>query len=130
MRKGEILGLMWSDVDWKKGTLRIERQLQQASFERSGPGTDQDQIQPASDQARQRACWPCWKRIVRNRKPKKLLAGDRWKEHGMIFTTSIGTYIDQTKVSREFKSHPSRAPGCRISASTTCGTPRSRSCWT
>jgi integrase len=34
---------------------------------------------------------------------QKALAGERWKEHGMIFTTSIGTYIDQTKVSRAFK---------------------------
>jgi integrase len=35
---------------------------------------------------------------------QKALAGERWKEHGMIFTTSIGIYIDQTKISREFKS--------------------------
>jgi integrase len=34
---------------------------------------------------------------------QKVLAGERWKENGMIFTTSIGTYIDQTKMSREFK---------------------------
>jgi integrase len=30
LRKGELLGLLWEDVDWEKGTLRIERQLQQA----------------------------------------------------------------------------------------------------
>jgi integrase len=35
---------------------------------------------------------------------QKALAGERWQEHGLIFTTSIGTYIDQPKVSREFKS--------------------------
>ena len=34
---------------------------------------------------------------------QKAVAGNRWQEHGMIFTTSIGTYIDQTKVSRAFK---------------------------
>src|SRR5450759_4842711 len=34
---------------------------------------------------------------------QKALAGDRWKENGMIFTTRVGTFIDQTKVSREFK---------------------------
>jgi integrase len=26
MRKGEILGLMWTDVDWDKSILRVERQ--------------------------------------------------------------------------------------------------------
>ena len=34
---------------------------------------------------------------------QKIQAGDGWKDNGMIFTTGIGTYIDQTKVSREFK---------------------------
>jgi integrase len=38
-----------------------------------------------------------------NQEIQKYLMGDRWQETGMIFTTSIGTYIDQTKVSREFK---------------------------
>ena len=28
LRKGELLGLMWSDVDWQRGALKIERQLQ------------------------------------------------------------------------------------------------------
>ena len=34
---------------------------------------------------------------------QKALAGDRWQEKGRIFMTSIGTYIDQTKVSSAFK---------------------------
>ena len=33
MRKGEILGLMWTDVDREKSTLRVERQLQPVSYE-------------------------------------------------------------------------------------------------
>ena len=28
MRQGELLGLKWSDLDWKKGALRVRRQLQ------------------------------------------------------------------------------------------------------
>lgn len=35
LRKGELFGLMWSDVDWQKGVLRVKRQLQMASW--SGP---------------------------------------------------------------------------------------------
>jgi integrase len=34
---------------------------------------------------------------------QKAFACESWQEHGMIFTTSVGTFIDQTKVSREFK---------------------------
>jgi integrase len=31
MRQGELLGLKWSDLDWKKGALRIRRQLQRVN---------------------------------------------------------------------------------------------------
>jgi integrase len=34
---------------------------------------------------------------------QKTLTGDNWKENGMIFTTGIGTYASQSKVSKEFK---------------------------
>jgi hypothetical protein len=34
---------------------------------------------------------------------QKAFACESWQEHGMIFTTSVGTFIDQTKISREFK---------------------------
>ena len=30
MRKGELLGLKWSDLDWKSGVLDVQRQLQQS----------------------------------------------------------------------------------------------------
>ncbi len=33
----------------------------------------------------------------------RIAAGDRWKENDLIFASSIGTYLDQTKVSRELK---------------------------
>ena len=31
MREGELLGLKWSDIDWNKGVLFVQRQLQQIS---------------------------------------------------------------------------------------------------
>lgn len=102
LRKGELLGLMWSDVDWQKGVLKVERQLQQAYWSsaelvptktRSGRrqiklGKDGLAILGAHHQKQE---------------SQKIQAGDGWKENGMIFTTGVGTYIDQTKVSREFK---------------------------
>jgi integrase len=30
-------------------------------------------------------------------------AGEKWQENGLIFTSSIGTFMDQSKVSKEFK---------------------------
>ena len=31
MRKGEILGLKWSDLDWKRGLIRVQRQVQRVT---------------------------------------------------------------------------------------------------
>jgi integrase len=33
----------------------------------------------------------------------KAAAGEQWQENGLIFTTQIGTFVDQSKLSREFK---------------------------
>jgi integrase len=102
MRKGEILGLMWTDVDWEKSVLRVERQLQPVSFVGGA-------LVPTKTKAGRRTikigkvAIALLKEHREKQELQKALAGDRWKEHGMIFTTSIGTYIDQTKVSRAFK---------------------------
>ena len=102
MRKGEVLGLMWTDVDWEKSVLRVERQLQPVSFVGGA-------LVPTKTKAGRRTikigkgAIALLKEHREKQELQKALAGDRWKEHGMIFTTSIGTYIDQTKVSRAFK---------------------------
>ena len=102
MRKGEILGLMWTDVDWEKSILRIERQLQPVSYEGGA-------LVPTKTKSGRRhimvgkGALTLLKAHRERQEMQKAVAGNRWQEHGMIFTTSIGTYIDQTKVSREFK---------------------------
>jgi len=102
MRKGEILGLMWSDVDWEKSTLRVDRQLQPVSYEGGA-------LVPTKTKSGRRhimvgkVAIALLKEHHQRQEMQKAVAGNRWQEHGMIFTTSIGTYIDQTKVSRAFK---------------------------
>lgn len=102
MHKGEILGLMWTDVDWEKSVLRVERQLQPVSVGGSA-------LVPTKTKAGRRTIMigkvaiALLKEHREKQELQKAVAGDRWKEHGMIFTTSIGTYIDQTRISRAFK---------------------------
>jgi len=102
MRKGEILGLMWTDVDWEKSILRIERQLQPVSYEGGA-------LVPTKTKSGRRhimvgkVALALLKEHRERQELQKAVAGNRWQEHGMLFTTSIGTYIDQTKVSRAFK---------------------------
>lgn len=102
LRKGELLGLMWSDVDWQKGFLKVERQLQQANWSSA-------ELVPTKTRSGRRQIklgkggLAMLEAHHQKQEAQKIQAGDGWKENGMIFTTSVGTYIDQTKVSREFK---------------------------
>ena len=102
LRKGELLGLMWADVNWKKRTLRIERQLQQAGWRSA-------ELVPTKTKSGRRVIKLGKATVAKlqehrqRQEERKALAGSSWQEHGMIFTTSIGTFLDQSKVSREFK---------------------------
>jgi integrase len=102
LRKGELLGLMWSDVDWQKSVLKVERQLQQAY-------SSSAELVPTKTRSGRRqiklgkGTLAMLEAQHQRQENQKALAGNGWKENDMIFTTSIGTYIDQTRVSREFK---------------------------
>jgi len=93
---------MWSDVDWEKSILGIERQLHPVSFEGGA-------LVPTKTKSGRRhiLVGPLAVTLLKDHREKKerqkVLSGNCWQEHGMIYTTSIGTYIDQTKVSRAFK---------------------------
>jgi integrase len=102
MRKGELLGLKWTDVDWTKGVLNVQRQLQTI------PNQGYALVAPKSKAGyRQiKLGLGTLRQLEAHQKRQELAriaAGERWQEHGLIFTTSIGTYCDQTRVSRELK---------------------------
>jgi integrase len=102
LRKGELLGLMWEDVDWDKGTLRIERQLQQAYS--SSAELVPTKTRSGRSQIKLGKIGLAMLEAHRQRQEaQKTLAGISWKETGMISTTGIGTYASQSKVSKEFK---------------------------
>jgi integrase len=102
MRKGELLGLMWTDLDWDKGVLLIQRQLQQA-------GSTSAVLAPPKTRAGRRAIklgHGALAQLDAHRKRQemaKAFAGEKWQESGLIFTSGIGTFLDQSKISREFK---------------------------
>jgi integrase len=102
LRKGELLGLMWSDVDRQKVSLKIERQLQNV------PGNGYALVPTKTKSGRRqikvgKGALAMLEAHRQRQETLKASAGDRWVETGMIFTTNIGTYLDQTRVSREFK---------------------------
>lgn len=102
MRKGELLGLKWSDIDWERGTLHVQRQLQQVGWggstlvaPKTRAGRRKLKLGPAS-----------LAQLGAHRERQALLkaaAGSQWQEMDLIFTTRIGTYADQSRLSKEFK---------------------------
>lgn len=95
MRQGELLGLKWSDLDWTKRTLKIDRQLARfggnmfaplktdASYRTIDLGSDTIEALRARAQIQQ---------IERG------FAGSNWQENDLIFTTKTGDPIHPTNL--------------------------------
>lgn len=101
LRKGEALGLRWDDVDLENRRLIIRHQLQRTKAHGlvlKAPKTDRsrrsialpDQVVTALRQHRIR------------QHQERLLAGARWVDSGLVFTTTIGTPIEPTNVNKRF----------------------------
>jgi len=101
LRKGEALGLRWEDVDFDSAQLsvrysmqRIDGKLQlvETKTKRSRRTISMpDSVVSALRQHRARQL------------QERLLAGGKWQDTGLVFTTTIGTPIDGRKVSGHFK---------------------------
>lgn len=97
LRQGELLGLRWEDWDRDSATLQVRRALQAGQFvdtktSRSRRTVDLSQRATAA----LRAQWL-------HQAQQRLLAGDRWNDSGLIFTTAVGRYLGGSWVTREFQ---------------------------
>ena len=99
IRRGELVGLKWSDIDLGTRTLRINRQLQRM---RDGGGLYFSQPKNAS---RRTITLPEMAvNTLRNHRKRqaeqKLSAGPDWQENGLVFTTIKGTPVDAQNVTK------------------------------
>lgn len=100
MRRGELLGLQWQDIDVEEGRLTIRRNLTTAGRKvvmsepktKSGRRTLYLTPEALALLEEQRAA----------QEKLRLKLGDRWPGNGHVFTTQIGTTIKPVKASREF----------------------------
>jgi integrase len=100
LRRGEALGLRWEDIDFQTRTLRINAALQRIDhkLQLSEPKTKGSRrILDLPDSLINAL------RAHRTRQlEEKLLAGSKWQEMGLVFTTTLGTPIDPRNVKRRF----------------------------
>jgi integrase len=105
LREGEILGLQWQDIDLGAGTLQVTHALQRVKRPGARKG-GLELISPKTDGSRRPIELPdvVLASLLAHRQRQQeecRLAGSRWRESGMVFTTSIGTMLDQRNMLRD-----------------------------
>jgi integrase len=115
LRRGELLGLRWEDLDLDRGTLTVAKTVQRVG----GRLLVDDTKSEASD-----ATVPLPKitrrelLAHRDRQDKERIeAGeDVWQEHGLVSPTSVGTPIEPRSLNRHFDGIRTRGglPGVRL----------------
>ncbi len=103
MRQGEVLGLCWDRVDFQKGTLLIDRQLQHPR-----QGNRQYGL-VSTKNGKGRTVTPApWvmallKRHRAAQTQQRLRAGDLWEGSNFVFTDEIGRHLTPAMVYEAFK---------------------------
>jgi len=117
LRKGELLGLRWSDIDFGDATLTVRQALQRV-------GGHLVLVEPKSARSRRVVPVPpptlAALRAYRMRqKAAQLAAGPAWRDTGLVFTTHLGGPLEPRNVNRSWYAIRSRAglTGCPASRS-------------
>ena len=92
MRQGELFGLRWEDVNWGRKTLSVRGALQRVD----GRPTF---VEPKTERSRRTIPLPSLAlHALRAQQALqdelRLLAGERWQEWGLVFTSTRGTPLD------------------------------------
>ncbi len=112
LRRGEALGLRWGDVDFADGVLRVAHSLQRVNGQlRLGPVKTDGSARKVAVPAPLLAVL---KEHRARQDEERKAAGARWREHGLVFTTKIGTPVEPRNVNRHFQALCARARVPRI----------------
>lgn len=101
LRPGEALGLRWEDVDLKGKSLRVTQAIQRT-------GGKLQVVDLKTERSRRSIALPSQAvaalrahRLRQNE--ERMLFRHRWKESGLVFTTTTGTAIDPANASARFR---------------------------
>jgi integrase len=102
LREGEILGLKWSDLDWKTKRLQVKRQVQRLS----GGGLVLTEPKSAAGKRMvilSSATVAVLQKHLNFQLDEKILARENWQENDLVFPSILGTPLDPSNMSRDFK---------------------------
>lgn len=101
MRKGEIVGLKWECVDFEKGTILVDKQIQ---VKRGGGYRVET---PKNNRNRTITPAPSVMEVLRRQKKHqiemRLRAGEPWQESGFVFTDALGRNLNPRIVHIDYK---------------------------
>jgi integrase len=102
LRRGEISGLRWEDIDFAAGMLKVTHSLQRSK----GLGLQLGDPKSSKAQRLLRLPQVCVQALIRQKENQRIArewCGTEWKQTGFVFTTGIGTPMPPEILSREFK---------------------------
>ena len=103
MRQGEVLGLSWDCVDFTKGTILINKQLQKAT----GGGSVYNLLSTKNGKGRIVTPAPFVMKLLRSQRRRqaewRLKAGVLWEDSGLVFTDELGTHLMPHTVYHNYK---------------------------
>jgi integrase len=100
LRRGELLGLHWAAVDLDKGTLTVSTNLQRVGGEL--------RIVPPKTRTSERTlplpplALEALREHGERQAQERAAAGERWKEHGLVFPSRIGTPYEPDNLRRSW----------------------------
>ncbi|MFL9683668.1 MULTISPECIES: tyrosine-type recombinase/integrase [unclassified Streptomyces] len=108
LRKGELLGLHWEDLDFDTGAASISRSLQRT---RTGGLTALPTKTRASERriALPTGCVQSLKSHRERQEKERAVLGTGWTESGLVFTTPTGGPLDPANLTRRFRGLLNRA---------------------
>lgn len=102
IRESEVLALKWSDLDWRKGSLKVERQLERSHGKGIQFSTPKTAFGKRSIKLGRKTI-EILRRHYEHQQTERIAAGETWKEYDLIFPSSVGTPIQQHSLWRGYK---------------------------
>src|SRR5262249_16792765 len=109
LRRGEVLGLRWRDVDLEALTLRVDQTIQRVRAKVAGTAGFLVS-EPKTERSRRTLVLPSMlvpllRRHRARQAQERLVAGAEWNDApgGLLFTTPLGHPIEPKDVQTEFK---------------------------
>jgi integrase len=109
MRRGEILGLRWQDVDFDARTLQVRQAIQRVAGKLTDSGAGGLRAsEPKTERSRRKIAMPeTIARALRMHRVRqleeRLAAGAAWQDTGLIFVSTLGTPLEPKALHRDFK---------------------------